>query len=226
MSEIRLHYIEKGNGMPLILLHGNGENSSYFSNQISRFSKTRKVIAIDTRGHGKSPRGTAPFTIRQFAEDLNDFMNEKGIEKADILGFSDGGNIALLFALRYPEKIRRLILNGANLYPSGMKTWIVIPIWAAYGITSLFARYSKKIKAQKELLRLMIKDPYIPPSDLRTLRIPTLVIAGNRDMIRHRHSCFIAKMIPGARFICLKGDHCVARKKPKEFNKVVERFLA
>src|SRR5699024_3144062 len=78
MSDIQLYSIERGTGEPLILLHGNGEESRYFARQIRHFAKTRKVIAIDTRGHGQSPRGNAPFTIRQFAEDLHDFMEEKG----------------------------------------------------------------------------------------------------------------------------------------------------
>ena len=104
MSDIQLYSIERGTGEPLILLHGNGEESRYFARQIRHFAKTRKVIAIDTRGHGQSLRGNAPFTIRQFAEDLHDFMEEKGIERADILGFSDGGNTALVFALQYPQK--------------------------------------------------------------------------------------------------------------------------
>src|SRR5699024_9730340 len=144
MSDIQLYSIERGTGEPLILLHGNGEESRYFARQIRHFAKTRKVIAIDTRGHGQSPRGNAPFTIRQFAEDLHDFMEEKGIERADILGFSDGGNTALVFALQYPQKVRKLILNGANLYPSGMKTLIVLPIWAGYGAASLLAPVSQK----------------------------------------------------------------------------------
>ena len=163
MSDIQFYSIERGTGEPLILLHGNGEESRYFARQIRHFAKTRKVIAIDTRGHGQSPRGNAPFTIRQFAEDLHDFMEEKGIERADILGFSDGGNTALAFALQYPQKVRRLILNGANLYPSGMKPSIVLPIWAGYGAASLLAPVSQKAKKQKELLGLMVKDPYIRP---------------------------------------------------------------
>lgn len=102
--DIQLHYIEKGNGEPFILLHGNGEDGTYFTSQIDYFSKSYRVIAVDTRGHGKSPRGDAPFSIRQFAEDLYHFMTEKGIESAHILGFSDGGNIALIFAVNHPEK--------------------------------------------------------------------------------------------------------------------------
>lgn len=126
--DIQLHYLEKGKGEPLILLHGNGEDGTYFTNQMEYFSKLYRVLAIDTRGHGKSPRGIAPFTIRQFAKDLHDFMDKMAIEKANILGFSDGGNIALVFAINYPERVNRLILNGANLNTKGVKASVQIPI--------------------------------------------------------------------------------------------------
>lgn len=76
--KIKLHYEEKGTGQPVVLLHGNGEDSSYFKNQIEYFSKKYRVIAVDTRGHGKSERGTAPFTLRQFARDLKSFLDEMG----------------------------------------------------------------------------------------------------------------------------------------------------
>ena len=65
--DIEHHYIEQGKGFPLILLHGNGEDGSYFVHQMKPFAQRFRVIAIDTRGHGKTPRGEAPFTIRQFA---------------------------------------------------------------------------------------------------------------------------------------------------------------
>lgn len=86
--DINLYYQEKGNKEPLILLHGNGEDGSYFKNQIDYFSDRYRVIALDTRGHGKSPRGTKPFTIEQFSCDLYDFMTEHKIADAVLLGFS------------------------------------------------------------------------------------------------------------------------------------------
>ena len=129
---IKLNYEERGQGFPLILLHGNGENLTYFKDQIAFFSDEYRVIAVDTRGHGRSPRGIAPFTIRQFADDLREFMEELGIDRAHILGFSDGGNIAAVFAMKYPEKVEKLILNGANLDPSGVKGYFQIPITLAY----------------------------------------------------------------------------------------------
>ena len=136
--DVKLNYIEKGRGDVLILLHGNGEDCSYFEHQIDYFSEFYRVIAIDTRGHGKSARGDKPFTIRQFAEDLYDFMCEHDIEKAHILGFSDGGNIALYFALKHSDMINRLILNGANLNPSGVKARVQLPIVIGYNFVRLF----------------------------------------------------------------------------------------
>ena len=88
--DVDLHYREQGTGEPLILLHGNGEDGSYFERQMDAFASRFRVIALDTRGHGRSPRGEAPFTIRQFADDLLAFMDGQGIERAHLLGFSDG----------------------------------------------------------------------------------------------------------------------------------------
>lgn len=103
--DIELHYEERGAGEPLILLHGNGGDCSYFSGQMDAFARRFRTIALDTRGHGASPRGKKPFTISQFADDLANFMDERGIARAHLLGFSDGGNIALVFALRHPDRV-------------------------------------------------------------------------------------------------------------------------
>ena len=166
--DVDLHYREQGTGEPLILLHGNGEDGSYFEHQMDAFASRFRVIALDTRGHGRSPRGEAPFTIRQFADDLLAFMDGQGIERAHLLGFSDGGNIAL---------------------------------------------------------GLMVNDPNIAPEELAELRVPTLVVAGARDMIEEEHTRLIADGIPGARLVFVEGDHFVAAGNPKEFNQVVKGFL-
>ena len=168
--DIRLHYLEKGKGTPLLLLHGNGESAEYFEHQISFFSEKYHVYALDTRGHGKSPRGEAPFTLEQFALDLEAFMDEKGLEQADILGFSDGANIALLFALRHPPRVGRLILNGANLFPKGVKNSVQLPIVMGYLMVSLIALFSKKAVPNKEMLGLMVTQPHIVPEELLSLQ--------------------------------------------------------
>jgi pimeloyl-ACP methyl ester carboxylesterase len=219
------HYIEKGEGFPLILLHGNGEDCSYFEHQIEPFAQHFRVIAIDTRGHGQTPRGDAPFTIRQFAEDLLAFMNQRGIAKAHILGFSDGGNIAMVFALAHPERAEKLILNGANLDASGVKRKIQIPIEIGYRIARLFAKRSAKAKQNAEMLGLMVNDPNVTPDELSQIQSPTLVIAGNNDMIKDSHTRLIARSIPNAQLAIIPGTHFIANKNPQAFNETVLRFL-
>lgn len=223
--DISLHYLEKGQGKPLILLHGNGEDNSYFVYQVAYFSRFYRVMAIDTRGHGQSPRGTAPFSIQQFAEDLRGFLDQHDIPKAHILGFSDGGNIALTFALHNPERVDRLILNGANLFPAGVKPTVQLPIVLGYHTASLFAKRSPKAKENAALLGLMVKEPNIRPEELNGLTVPTLVIAGTKDMIRESHTRLIARSLPNARLVLLPGDHFIANKEPAAFNRAVRDFL-
>ena len=224
--EIALNYIEAGEGFPLVLLHGNGEDYTYFKRQMEPFSQQYRVIALDTRGHGKSPRGIAPFTLEQFAGDLKEFLDQRGITKCHLLGFSDGGNIALLFALRYPQYVEKLILNGANLTPAGVKLSTQLPIaagWCASGVCGLF---SKKAKANWEMLNLMVTQPHIRPQTLEKLTVPTLVIAGERDMIREKHTRLIAASLPNSKLVILPGDHFVARRNWQQFNPAVQAFLA
>jgi len=225
-SDIQLHYVEQGQGQPLILLHGNGESCQYFEHQIPYFAEKYRVIAIDTRGHGKSSRGDKPFAIQQFAEDLKDFMDAINIAKAVILGFSDGGNIALEFALRYPERVDKLILNGANLSPNGVKAIYQWPIEIGYRMAKLFAKKSEKAKQNAEMLGLMVNEPHIDPSELARLTMPVLVVAGTKDMIKDKHTRLIYKSLPNAQLAILEGDHFVANKNYEAFNSAVEAFLA
>lgn len=223
--DINHYYIEKGTGFPLILLHGNGEDCGYFVHQMEPFAKHFRVIAIDTRGHGQTPRGEASFSIRQFAEDLLDFMNLHQIEKAHILGLSDGGNIAMVFALMHPERVEKLILNGANLNASGVKRKVQIPIEIGYRIAKLFATKSPAARKNAEMLGLMVNDPNVKAEELSCIQNPTLVIAGEKDMIKDSHTRLIAKSIPGAMLSIIPGNHFIANKNPDTFNEVVLRFL-
>lgn len=223
--EFQLHYTEQGEGTPLVMLHGNGESSKYFVHQMACFSKNYRVIAVDTRGHGESPRGDAPFKLNQFAEDLKGLLDQLELKKVILLGFSDGGNIAMLFTLKYQEYVERLILNGANLSPKGVKIGVQIPIMFGYGMTSFFSRFSKGAKAPKELLGLMVKEPQIQPSELEVITVPTLVIAGEYDMIKREHTEEIASHIPNSKLVFIKGDHFIANNESAAFNDAVEEFL-
>ncbi len=223
--KIRLHCEERGKGLPLVLLHGNGEDSTYFSSQIEEFSRRYHVMAVDTRGHGKSPRGDGPFTLERFAEDLKDFLDERGIRETALLGFSDGGNIALLFALRYPSYVSRLVLNGANLYPSGLKKTVLLPIQLDWALTGALSPVSRRAALRHEFLGLMVREPKIRPDELKKIQVPALVIAGTDDMIKEKHTGMIASKLPGGQLALIEGDHFVAKNNSREFNRTVMEFL-
>ena len=221
--DIQLHYTKTGSGPALLLLHGNGEDGSYFTHQVKEFSRDFTVYAIDTRGHGRSPRGTAPFTLSQFADDLADFMDAQGLAQADILGFSDGGNIALLFALRYPNRVRRLVANAANLFPEGMEGWVLEDLIQEH--RRLAHADTPELLRQKQLLELMLREPHIDPTELGKLTMPVLVIAGDRDMIRADHTRLIADSLPNSRLVILPGDHFLAAASPAAFNAAARTFF-
>ncbi len=223
--DIEHFYVEQGQGEPLILLHGNGEDCGYFKHQIEAFSSRYHVYALDTRGHGKTPRGERPFTIRQFAQDLLEFMEKRQIGKAHLLGFSDGGNIAMVFAVRYPDRVEKLILNGANLDAGGVKRTVQIPIETGYRIARIFAGKSGKAKRNAELLGLMVNDPNVPAQELSKITARTLVIVGTKDMVKEKHTRLIAKSLSNAELAFIHGDHFIAAKKPEEFNRIILDFL-
>jgi pimeloyl-ACP methyl ester carboxylesterase len=222
-TDIRLSYSEAGAGAPLFLLHGNGEDRGFFEAQISAFSSVRRVIAVDTRGHGQSPRGTTPFTLAQFARDLAALMDELRITRADLLGYSDGGNIALLFALGYPDRVNSLVLSGANLFPAGLKLGVWMDVQVRYALYSV-APFSPDALRKRELFGLMARQPHIRPKALAAVAVPTLVVAGTKDVIRPRHTRLIARSLPGGRLLLLPGGHAVARENPKAFNEGVTAF--
>ena len=221
--DIQLHFTQTGSGFPLLLLHGNGEDCTYFTHQIPALSPSFTVYAIDTRGHGRSPKGTAPFTLSQFADDLLSFMDQQGLEQADLLGFSDGGNIALIFALRYPHRVRRLVLNAANLFPEGMEPWLLEDLVREH--RALARPETPEELHQKQLLELMLREPQIDPAELSALTCPALVIAGDQDMILESHTRLIANSVPGAMLSIIPGPHDCAFRNPAAFNEAVLTFF-
>ena len=162
-----------------------------------------------------------------------------GLRRIILLGFSDGGNIALIFTILHPQYVDRLILNGANLNPWGMKAGVFKNIYLAYWKACLRIakgerkkhkteddRYLlEKARKKKELMGLMLKEPHIRPVYLKTMRKPVLVIAGTKDMIRTGHTKKIHRLIPGSRLCLLNGTHFIASENSLEFNQAAEWFL-
>ena len=216
--DMQLYFEQYGSGEPLILLHGNGDSHAFFAGQIPYLEKHFTVYALDTRGHGQSPLGTKPFTLSQFADDLKDFLDERGIERAHLLGASDGANIAMLFALHYPERVRSLVLNSGNLFPDGLVPGFLEEIRGVY------ASMQGQRTQETGLLELMLFEPHISPQALNTIAAPTLVIAGDDDLILPDHTRLIASQIPHAKLVFLSGTHSVAQEQPDDFNAALGAF--
>ena len=131
----------------------------------------------------------------------------------------------MLFALRHPELVEKLILNGGNLSPSGIRPSVQLPIELGYRIARLFAGRSPEARKHAELLGLMVNEPHIPPEALSALTMPVLVLAGTHDMVKRRHTEQIAASLPNTQLQFLNGDHFLAAKEPSAFNEAVLRFL-
>ncbi len=222
-----IHYAIFGQGPPLVLLHGNSEDMRYFAPQIEAFRRGFTVIAVDSRGHGKSAFGPHKLGLALMARDVSALLKRLHVGPCHVLGFSDGGNIALTLALEDASLCRSLILVGANLFPSGMKA----PVWLAvvldYALHALLSPLSASARRKRQILGLMAREPHIRPEALHALALPALVIAGQRDMIKEAHTRAIARALPGGRLCILPGgDHFVSSKLPEAFNRVVREFLA
>ena len=229
--DIELFYTDHGpkeDPSPLVLLHGNGGNSSAFFYVVNHFTPLRRVITVDTRGHGRSPKGTAPFTLDQFSEDLREFLDKMGLKKLTLIGYSDGGNIAMIFALKYPEYLSGMVLNGANMFPAGLKKNDLAWIKRTYRkANKRLARHPDDGNARDtaDLMRLMTAEPNIQPEMLGVIKCPVLVLVGSDDVIRPEHSILIADSFPHGTLNVIKGGHGIVKTNSSDYNAAVEKFL-
>ncbi|WP_196138090.1 alpha/beta fold hydrolase [Aliikangiella sp. G2MR2-5] len=223
VNGVRLYYEEYGEGEPLLLIHGNGQSISAFINQIDIFSKKYRVIALDSRGRGNSSiNESEQLTYTLQAKDTKLFLDKIGIESAHIVGWSDGGIIGLILAMKYPEKVKSLVSMAANVFPEGLVD--------LDGLKEIVAKEdtkkTKKYSIGSELIRMMIHYPQLKFEDLSTIKAPTLIIAGDKDQIKTSHTVKISEAIKESQLAILPNtDHYMPRSSPKIFNETVLRFL-
>lgn len=223
-NDLEMYYETYGEGEPLFLLHGNGGSIQAFYRQITEFSRHYKVIAVDTRAQGKSKDSTtADFTYELFADDLKRLSDHLNISKANIIGWSDGGIVGLIFAMKHPENIGKLIAVGANITPEGVDSKDIKRIRS--NLEHLQNAQSQNINAIR-LTKLMLEQPNISKKDLSMIKIPTLIVAGENDIIEPWHTKEIAESIPGAKLKIVKNaSHSLMQEKSDEFNGFALRFL-
>lgn len=193
VNNVNLYYEEYGEGLPIILLHGNSETHEIFDKLIEKLKDKYKVYAIDSRCHGKS-ENTNEISYELMRDDIISFIRKLKIEKPILYGFSDGGIIGLLVAIKEPNLLSKLIISGANLNPKGMKKRMLIFCKIGYLIT------------KNKLFKIMKEEPNIKNSELKKIKIPTIVLAGEKDIIKMQHTKLIADTIPNSKLEIIKNE--------------------
>ncbi|WP_080780543.1 alpha/beta fold hydrolase [Chryseobacterium phocaeense] len=225
LKDTRLYYEVYGEGEPLFLLHGNSGSIRDFYQQIPVLAKQFKVIAVDTRGQGKSiDTSKKDFNYTQFAEDVKALADQLGLKKINIAGWSDGGITGLEFALKYPETCQKVIAIGANAFPEGVDERLVLHM--KNQLLVLQAENDPQKFNEKRLVKIMLNEPHISEKDLTKIKSPVLVIAGDKDVIKQEHSEMMAKQIPNAELKIYKdATHMIPFEKADELNADIVRFL-
>ncbi|QXU47385.1 alpha/beta fold hydrolase [Chryseobacterium sp. D764] len=225
LQDTDLYYEIYGEGEPLILLHGNSGSIKDFYQQIPVLSKQYKVIAIDTRGQGKSiDSSKKDFTYKMFADDVKALIDQLKLNKVNITGWSDGGNTGLEFALKYPERLNKLITIGANAFPDGVDDKLTDHFENKMLVMKAL-KDSKKFNEQR-LLNIMLTQPRIARKDLNKIGSRVLVIAGDKDVIKPEHTELIAKEIPNAELkIYSNATHMIPFENADQLNTDILNFL-
>ncbi len=229
VNGIKLYYETYGEGDPLLLIHPNSGSISNMSPQIEEFSKRYRVIAVDSRGHGKSGVGNGRLLYPEMAEDFSVLMDQLQIKQAKIIGWSDGGIIGLLLAINHPDKVGQMAIMGANLNPAGAYDWA--QAWVAREVKRGEAALAKdpdnkEIKLYLQYFDLLGKQPDIAVDSLKKIKNPVLVMAGDRDIIRTAHTVEIFENIPKSQLLIFPGaTHMISSEDPERFNAAVTRFF-
>lgn len=207
VNGINLYYEIYGSGPPLVLLHGNGGSIAGRANMLPKLSEKYKVIAIDSRCHGKSGC-SKELNYEMMAADVNSLLNELKIDSAFIWGHSDGGIIGLIMGYEYPAKVKRLVASGANVVPDNTALEPVL--------VELMQNY-KAIPdtLMQKHLKLMVEHPHINYEQLGKINAPVMIVSGDRDAVLLEHSIKIFRSIPNSNLCVLPAStHFVSDEKP------------
>jgi pimeloyl-ACP methyl ester carboxylesterase len=235
VGDIRMFYAVFGQGAPVLLLHGGLANSNYWSEVIPILVRHhRKVIVADSRGHGRSTRSAQPYSYELMASDAIALLDYLKIDKADLVGWSDGGIIGLDIAMRHAERLRRLFAYGANSDPSGLKEDMdANPTWSAFiqRGRSEYAQLSPTPKDydsfRAQIEKMWAQQPHWSQQQLQQIKVPAAIADGAHDeAIKREHTEYLARTIPGAKLVILPDvSHFGMLQNPQEFTTAVLSFL-
>jgi len=224
LADIKIAYTEHGSGPTLILLHGNSLNKSIFHHWQTGFLNNFHTYAIDTRGHGESVSEDTRYTYEQFADDTIRFCQEKQIQSATLIGYSDGANTGLFLGKKAPNLFPKMILLSPEYSPSGTKP---LPLFGMTVLRNLFRFVSKWGVNHRWFLRfdLMLRDYGLTPEYLREIRSAVLIIYASNDLIKKSHIEEIHSLISRSELVEIAHcDHMTMLLK-SALQKEINRYL-
>lgn len=222
-----MYFETYGQGEPLLIIHGNGGSINNFLYQIPYFSKSYKVILADSRAQGKSVDASDSLSYELMADDLNALLDTLRLDSCYVIGWSDGGINGLLLAMRHPEKVKKLAVTGANLWPDTTAVDPFVYNWAMkYNDSLKKMPPTPKLKHDLKLLHLLSYEPHIGIEQLKKIQCPTLVIGGDHDVLLPRHTLLIAESIPKSYlWILPNSGHSTPIFYKEQFNETVNDFF-
>ena len=239
VNGIRMYYEIHGKGSPLVLIHGGGSTiKTNFSRVLPLFAKTHKVIAVELQAHGHTGDRDAPETFAQDADDVAQLLSQLNISKADILGFSNGGQTCLEMGLRHPDKVRKFIIASAFY----KRDAVPAEFWKGFenskfsDMPQIYKDEYLKIGTQKGLMNMFNKDVQRmltfkgwTDDQLRSIQSPTLVVIGDQDLPTPEHAAEMSRLFQHGRLAILPGTHgsyIGEAFNPKPESKIPDLFVA
>jgi pimeloyl-ACP methyl ester carboxylesterase len=222
-----MYYETYGKGEPLLIIHGNGSSINAFIYQIPYFAKSYKVILADSRAQGKSIDAGDSLSYEMMTDDLNALLDTLHLDSCYVIGWSDGGINGLLLAMRHPEKVKKLAVTGANLWPdtTAVDPYIYHQVIDYYDSLKKM-KQTPKVKNDLKLVHLLAYEPHIAIEQLNKIQCPTLVIGGDHDILLPKHTLLIAESIPKSYlWILPNSGHATPINYKDQFNEVVNDFF-
>jgi len=225
---IKLYYEVYGAGEPLLMIHGNGGSIADMRIQMAYFRNRYKVIAMDSRDQGRSGDSPDALTYEKMTDDLAALLDHLKTGPVNVLGWSDGGIEALLLGIRHPAKVRKIVSMAANLNPSADAIYpeVIGLIKTMLDGIPAAARRDPKVQRELKVTAIALREPNIPLKALESIAAPTLVLAGDHDIVREEHTLAIFQHIPNSQLaIFPNATHMAPIDDPVLFNSTVDRFL-
>jgi pimeloyl-ACP methyl ester carboxylesterase len=234
VNGIRIWYAEFGRGAPVLLLHGGLANANYWGDQVPALAQHYRVVVMDSRGHGRSSRDARPFGYDLMASDVLGLMDFLKIQKAAIVGWSDGAIIGLDIAIHHPERLSKLFAFAANSDPSGVKDVSKSPVFTAY-IARAEVEYAALSPTPRgypsflaEITKMWETQPHFTAAQLRAITVPVWIVDADHDeAIERANTLFMADAIPGSGLLIMpQVSHFAFLQDPAQFNAALLHFLA